>query len=341
MSVINKMLRDLDSRQAAGPRAVLDPDARTGLARGTSVVATGSQRSRAKLPGLVLAALLLAAGLSLAGWWLLKPGASTPLAATAPSAPVAAPVAALAPVGKPPAAPAPAKADTAAQGMPPRAASPPQALAAPAPPPPASAQTTAKVQAPVSVANNAAPATAASSAAMVPSSSPAAPAPAQEALAQAQSMWNAGARDAAVDLLREALALAERSAAAGATGKGTLAALARELARMEVAQGRVGEALAMLARLEPALVGVADVWALRGNAAQRLGRHEESAAAYRMALQLRPNEARWMLGAAVSLAALGQTAAAAELAEKARAGGALSPEVAGYLRQLGVLLPER
>ena len=50
---------------------------------------------------------------------------------------------------------------------------------------------------------------------------------------------------------------------------------------------------------------------------------------------------RFVLGAAVSLAAQGQAAAAAELAEKARDGGALTPEVANYLRQLGVPLRER
>ena len=140
--------------------------------------------------------------------------------------------------------------------------------------------------------------------------------------------------------MRDALGAAERANMAGTPvdGNSVLAALARELARMELAEGRVSQTLAMLIRLEPVLSGVADVWAIRGNAAQRLGRHAESAAAYQTALKLRPNEPRWMLGAAVSLAAQGQTQAAAELAEKARAGGVLSPEVAAYLRQLGVIL---
>jgi len=44
------------------------------------------------------------------------------------------------------------------------------------------------------------------------------------------------------------------------------------------------------------------------------------------------------LGLAVSLAAQGQTAPAAELAEKVRAQGALRPEIASYLRQLGVVI---
>lgn len=94
----------------------------------------------------------------------------------------------------------------------------------------------------------------------------------------------------------------------------------------------------MLERLEPRLAGVADIWALRGNAAQRLGRHAEAANAYLKGLALNPNESRWMLGAAVSLAAQGQTGPAGELAEKARVAGALRRDVANYLRQLGVLI---
>jgi MSHA biogenesis protein MshN len=90
--------------------------------------------------------------------------------------------------------------------------------------------------------------------------------------------------------------------------------------------------------LEPALSNQADLWAVRGNAAQRLARHQESVQAYFKALALRPNEPRWMLGAAVSLAALGQLDAAAEQAEKARAAGVVSPEILAYLRQAGVPL---
>jgi tetratricopeptide (TPR) repeat protein len=164
--------------------------------------------------------------------------------------------------------------------------------------------------------------------------------PALDALAQAQSLWSLGSRDAAIELVRESLAVAERANHAGspAGSNSVLASLARELARMELAEGRVSQVLAMLTRLEPALSGFADVWAMRGNVAQRLGRHEESASAYLMALKLRPDEPRWLLGAAVSLAAQGKTASAAELAEKARVGGVLSPDVATYLRQLGVTL---
>jgi Flp pilus assembly protein TadD len=164
----------------------------------------------------------------------------------------------------------------------------------------------------------------------------------REALAQAQSLWNAGSREAAGELLQQALALAERSATSSPTAANTqmLATLAREQARMQLADGKPQLALEGLARLEPLLPREADTWALRGNAAQRLGRHQDSVQAYTTALQIRPNEQRWLLGAAVSLAALGQTNNAAEWAAKARALGPISKEVQSYLRQAGVPLNE-
>ena len=51
---------------------------------------------------------------------------------------------------------------------------------------------------------------------------------------------------------------------------------------------------------------------------------------------VRPTEQRWLLGLAVSLAAMGQTASAAEVVERARAEGPINREIAAYLRQMGV-----
>ena len=167
------------------------------------------------------------------------------------------------------------------------------------------------------------------------------PNPIQATLAQAQGLWNAGARQGAIDLLREAVASVVRTDPAGASVAAGLPALVRELARMELAQGQVAQALELLTRLEPLLAGQADLWAVRGNAAQRLGRHAESASAYQAALRLRPDEPRWMLGLAVSQAADGQTAAAAQWAERAREAAPVSPELLAYLRQMGVILRER
>ena len=379
MSVINKMLRDLDSRQATGAVPALNPQSRTGIARDTLIVNDSEPASRR--PGLPGWALLITAGVVLlavaAGvWWYLHQKVSAPPKVTpvqlAPKAAPAKPVIAVAP------SPAPlvAASGTAAAPLPAVAVPVPVASTPVAPvlanqlgvaladmslrmdsnvkllPNPAKtskpkpAAMTRPVAAPKAVKERPSSAKAVKSAASAPAPAtlvpphPSRQAPVQEALAQAQSLWSSGSHQAAIDLLYEALATAERANAvdASAANKAVLASLVRELARMELAEGRVSQTLELLKRLEPALSGVADIWAIRGNAAQRLGRHAESVAAYQMALKLRPNELRWMLGAAVSLAAQGQTAAAAELAEKARAGGALTPELATYLRQLGVPL---
>lgn len=356
MSVINKMLRDLDSRQAAGTIPTPAQESRTGIASGTLIAndsdRTGGRRVSPRL-AVVIAAMVMVLGAA-AGWWYLNQNeflqrkvdqvklASTPvrIKPVIAAAPGVEPVAAKLPVVQSGAAEADIslKMDRTFKWLPSHAApARPTAAGTPRVVPERSLNEGARTDRPAASA----PATP-----VVPLAVPQSPSrqsPALDALAQAQSLWSSGSHEAAIDLLREALTAVERANFAGTPSgnNSVLASLARELARMELAEGRASQALEMLMRLEPALSGVADVWAMRANAAQRLGRHEESAAAYRMALKLRPNEARWMLGAAVSLAAQGQTASAAELAEKARAGGVLSPEVATYLRQLGVPLRER
>ena len=87
-----------------------------------------------------------------------------------------------------------------------------------------------------------------------------------DALAQAQGLWTAGARDSATEVLREAIALAERQ---GSGASAALVPLARELARMLIAENQNGQAFDLLTRLEPVLSSQADLWAVRGNAAQR------------------------------------------------------------------------
>ncbi len=388
MSVINKMLRDLDSRQAAGTNPVSEPEAGTAMARGTRIVNESGRAGRQRaLPrfAVVMVATVLVLGGAAAGWWYLNqsllpqrqvpqrevaqarvaataPPQSTPTVASAVNplvtasatvAPVVAvaPVMAVVPVVPIPALPVVAKlpVPVAPAGAAPAVASlkmdstfswAPSLGAVSGPKAAGVPRTVPERSLPE---RSITPTTTIPSVASTVPPSPPRQLPALEVLAQAQSLWSAGSHEAAIDLLHEALAATERASLAGAPAgnHAVLASLARELARMELAQGRVSQVLQMLTRLEPALSGVADVWAIRGNAAQRLGRHQESAAAYLTALKLRPGEPRWMLGAAVSLAAQGQTAAAAELAEKARADGVLSPEVATYLRQLGVPLRER
>lgn len=163
-----------------------------------------------------------------------------------------------------------------------------------------------------------------------------------EALAQAQSLWTGGNREAAIDLLRDSVAAAERAAPAGAGANGdpVVLPLVRELTRLQLSLARHAAVWDLLTRLEPLLGNQADLWAIRANTAQRLGRHQDSVHAYMTALQSRPTEQRWLLGAAVSLAALGQLSSSADMAERARAVGPVSKDVQSYLRQMGVAVRE-
>lgn len=402
MSVINKMLRDLDQRQgthapgsASGPTAPATAALRQGTASvGINILAdigTPKDRSRLWLGLVCMAALAAAVGGGWFWWTSAMAPVATPVQAASP-APTSPPLAASAPT----AAAAPTVVVNHAETTPDQAVTgdsagnpaaalntngPPVAmhlrmesslsarraldalLSTPAP---------AAVRAPA-VATTTAPASAASSATLAPAPAAdrpktrptmanAAPSPnpandnnsapaiqrqqqaGGDAIAQAQSLWNSGSHDAAMDLMQQSIAATERSLKAGtAAGSSTtvLVPLVREMARMQLAEGRFGAVWELLTRLEPLLGNQADLWAIRANAAQRLGRHPDSVHAYMMALQTRPDEQRWLLGTAVSLAALGQTTSAAEMAEKARAVGPVSKDILAYLRQTGVPLREQ
>lgn len=368
MSVINKVLRDLDQRQGTGlavPTAA-DQRLRSGTASVTmpeaAAPATPVRRGWVVAAAVVLALLAGAAALWQTGIQDLLPTKAPPTVsppaaqqtqtalpvpavagsvAQGVATPAVPPVVAMPPSielsppasrfdstlvlpkdPKPlvlqPSVPAPAKspapsAVVAAVVTPPAAPAPPPAAAVAAPPAPTAAELAQKQQQ-----------------------------AARDALAQAQALWNTGSRDAAVDLLQQAVVSTERAAQAApsAGSTQTLVLLVRELGRMQLAEGRPVVVWDTLARLEPLLRNEPEMWALRANAAQRLGRHQDSVHAYMTALQSRPNEQRWLLGAAVSLAALGQTASATEMAEKARSAGPISREVQTYLRQMGVPLKD-
>lgn len=342
MSVINQMLRDLDARRARGQLPELERTVTPASLLGTSSIPTAA-----------------VAGPSSRRWWLLASGAvaiavllvwhfdtARPVSVAQGGVAQAVPQV-LVPAPEALVAPAPQLAASAAV---PAASAPETVLrGAPAtaqrPRPPARADTPAVAQAPVSapreVTREPATVDAPAGAAAIPPPAPAAQpterrqSAALETLAQAQALWNAGTREAGLELVREAVAAVERVQPLDVH---LLVLLVREQVRMELALGRPGAALNLLNRLEPVLAGQADLLAVRGNAAQRLGRHAEAVQAYLGALQLRSGESRWMLGAAVSLAALGQLEAAAQQVEQARALGPVSPEVLGYLRQAGVPL---
>lgn len=359
MSVINKMLRDLDQRQSVATPLALSQTA-PAFARDTQAVGRQAQSAQPEQPVIrhsrlgFQALVLLSVGLAgAAGTWFYQRQVSMEVSvAIGPTglvlpesrvvdAPVlqgqVAPPAAAEEASmtehlrKPSSGPAPESAPSAVKKISPTPT--PQEASAPAVP----AQTAVEPQSrteivPVKQAVLATPSAA------LPLVVP--PAPVLEVLAQAQVLWRTGSPEGAIALLQNALATLERGGlpALPVADNAPLAVLVRELARLEVLQGRPALVLEMLKRMEPALSGIADLWASRGNAAQRLARHAEAANAYQTALSLRPTEPRWMLGLAVSQAAQGELTQAADWAEKARQAGALGPDVAAYLRELGVPL---
>ena len=368
MSVINKMLRDLDHRQAAPSPTGTPAAAQTPLRQGTASLAQSagpikplSRRwFRTGLVGLVVAA-------AAAGAWLwMQPGVpatvaipvSTPLAdpvtPLTPAAPVVADIASTTSVGN--AEPGAMvlrmeeslSARRALDALLSTSTPPGPAIAAAPLVVPAVARERTKAAGPATpvAAKQPDPATAKAPAAAPQTDTTAPPPVAQrqqqaggDAMAQVQSLWNNGSRDAAIDLMQQSIAAAERAvkAGSGANASLVLIPLAREMARMQLAEGRFGAVWEMLTRLEPQLGNQPDLWAIRANAAQRLGRHQDSVHAYMVALQSRPDEQRWLLGTAVSLAALGQISSASEMAEKARAVGPVSKDILAYLRQAGVV----
>lgn len=397
MSVINKVLRDLDNRSASpqqpfgeGSAAASREPLPTGVVAvpPLPVVALHPPPRRGWPWGMLLLIPLLG-GLAAIGWWWQGSAGADAVSQSGPQKPVAVPVppvpsVAAAPVGQlvaaPVITPADAPAAAASEALFPPGVARPEALAslplpAPVAPPAAAvvlpaggpgvpASTVASVAPPAARLVPPAPAGAASTAARVAAVAPVAPvAPAApkpavemppvaipapvpwpdaalEAVGQAQRMWGSGARDTALAFLRDALGGMERAhgsdLAPERPGASAGLAMVRELVRMEQVMGNHAQVLALLKRHEALAARQADLWAVRGSAAQRLTQHAEAADAYRTALRLRPGEPRWMLAAAVSLAALGNVADAGQLVEQARASGPVNPEVLSYLRQLGV-----
>ena len=403
MSVINKMLRDLDRRHApqSGAAHRLDQS----LHRGT-VSLPDLARPSPRWP-MRLAAGVLLAGAALAVWWWMHRAPSfatlpaplpvqasaqvsaampAPVAqqAAAPVAPFSAATPALTALSSASAAAAPASAARSVALMAAVPASAPASVAVPgksqggaaissaaasgaagagapasraqpaalAPTPTPAPAPAAALHAPMAAATASAPVRPATpgtgNAAASPGTSPVAATQRQQqawrdALAQAQALWAAGSPDAAMDLLQQAVAVAQQVVAGSPQPQSSqmLSTLVREYARMLLAQGQVLPAFDLLVRLEVPLGHDPDIWALRANAAQRLGRHRECVDAYAQALQSRPGEQRWLLGSAVSLAALGDIAGANEMAARARAIGPVSADVQTYLRQAGVQVGDR
>ncbi|MBB3219670.1 tetratricopeptide repeat protein [Pseudoduganella umbonata] len=111
--------------------------------------------------------------------------------------------------------------------------------------------------------------------------------------------------------------------------------LAMVLARLQLERG--GPADQTLLRTLPHAAGNADYLAFLAGVLQRQGRHREAAQQYEAALRLRPNNGVWWMGLGISQQAENQRTNAREAFQKAREAG-LSPELQAFVeRRLGQL----
>lgn len=338
MSVVNQMLRDLDARRAGATRPVLEA--------GVAAVASPRRPLGKPVRGVVavVAVAALGAGVLMTGGWA---SAEAPLMAAAPKPvapkPVAAPIAQPVVVAKAAAVEAPqpvtapaVAAPVAAQAtepsiapavmLPPRPIAKPIQVAIAAP----TARSLPRPTLPAASATSSAPATPASSAPALPGSAlPQKQFALVDRVQAARELWSAGNGEAATALLREAIAVPGTDASGRAMA-------ARELARLELMARDPAGALQTLDRHATDLRGDAQAWALRGNAAQRLGRHDDAVLAFEAAVRLQGDDVRSMLGAAVSLAATGDLAQSRVWADRARRSGPLPAEVLAYLTRAGV-----
>jgi MSHA biogenesis protein MshN len=126
---------------------------------------------------------------------------------------------------------------------------------------------------------------------------------------------------------------AQRHLQEGLHANPSYAPFAVALARIHVDRRNYEAALQTLEQAKVAGQGNADYHALRGAVLQRLTRHAEAADAYRQALNSGPQSGASWVGLGISLEALGSRPEAAEAFRRGIATGALAADVKGYAEQ--------
>ncbi|WP_306393528.1 tetratricopeptide repeat protein [Telluria beijingensis] len=339
MSLINKMLQDLDARAGQPGAAPLPADVRLPPARDPRPWLRGA------LAGGALAVVAVA---GLVGW-RMKGEPPAPVVASAP-APAPAPV------------PAPAPAPVSPTVVPvaevaPPAPPPPPAAPQPAPEPAPPAPRTEAVREPARVApaprKQAAPAVA-------DGRTETATQRTENAYRRALLVLEDGRVTEAIATLQAALKLDPRHEPSRQTLVGLLIeagrtddamrqlqvalaldarqpSLAMLLARLQLEQG--GPALETLTRTLPHAAGNGDYHAFLAGVLQREARHREAAGHYQEALRANPGNGVWWMGLGISLQAEKRDAEAVAAFRQAQASATLSPELAAFverrLRQLG------
>jgi MSHA biogenesis protein MshN len=355
MSLINKMLQDLDARRGSGmaPHQAL-PLLRAKQRRGPQMVVGG-------LAVLAGAAVIGAAGY--AGWRYLKTGAPGKFGTQQAQAPTAAPpapplAAAVATAAVPIAAPAPARKTPAAapeqrpaevvQAAAPLAAQPePNAEVAERAPPP---QPAVAVQ-PARVVKGGRGVPAAALPAVREST------PQQKAEGEykrATSVLAEGRIGEAIAALMQALdhdprheparqtlvgllLEARRSEEAMRVLQAGLALDARQpnvamlLARLQLERG--GPAIETLQRTLPYAAGNPDYHAFLAGALQREQRHREAIEQYQLAVRGAPQNGVWWMGLGISMHAEKRNPEALDAFQRARSGGGMSPELLSFVER--------
>lgn len=108
-------------------------------------------------------------------------------------------------------------------------------------------------------------------------------------------------------------------------------ALAMLLARLQIERG--GSGIETLLRTLPYAAGDGEYHGFLAGALQRQGRHREAAEQYQAALRSVPNNAVWWMGLGISLQAEKRNADAADAFGRAKAAGTLSPELQGFVER--------
>ena len=340
MSLINRMLRDLSSRQPA------PGDVMTGIQLPNEPRARGGVLRRLAL--LVVLVVAFTAGL----WFVFGP---KPVRIPQPRGmPAGATTATAAPAATPPAAaPAAAAPSAAAEG----AASPQLQIATQleeVPAKPAARKPRA----------TRAPAERASETAREPVAAPAGggaaagsgAASAEELYAQARRALDRGDDAAAEPLLGQALALdpklhsaredlanlrirqnrlddAETTIRGGLDLDPSRPGYRKLVARVELARNRPANAVAVLEREPPTLERDLEHYGLLASAYQRVGRHDAATRLYRELMRLEPHEASWWAGYAMSRDAVGDVAGALVAYSQARQLGGLPPNVVEHINR--------
>ncbi len=133
---------------------------------------------------------------------------------------------------------------------------------------------------------------------------------------------------------------AEATARAGLDLEPAWVGYRRLAARIELSRGQPARAIEVLERNAPAVDADPEYHALLASAFQRVGRHEEAARGYQALARQQPYQSAWWAGYGLSRDALGDAAGALAAYARARQLGDLDPRVLEHINQRSLALQQ-